>query len=162
LILYTNTSNQLCFYINSTSSASNNNVLSSSSLTTNTWYHVAAVYDNQKAYLFAKFSKQAYDEAPNFYSFESVKITVDNHTAFVLYNATDIVVVCRGTELSDIKDITTDAKVILVDSQTGTGKAHLGFETAAKAVWPHVLMLINNYHTTQRVWSSWQTQRGHT
>lgn len=107
---------------------------------------------NQKAYLFAKFSKQAYDEEPNFYGFESVKIAVDNHAAFVLYNATDIVVVCRGTEITDIKDITTDAKVILVESQTGTGKAHLGFETAAKAVWPHVLMLINNYHTTQRIW----------
>ncbi len=52
LILYTNTSNQLCFYINSTSSASNTNVTSSSTLTTNTWYHVAAVYNNQKAYLY--------------------------------------------------------------------------------------------------------------
>ena len=52
LILYTNSSNQICFYINSTASTSSTNMVSSSALTTNTWYHVAAVYDNQKAYLY--------------------------------------------------------------------------------------------------------------
>lgn len=108
---------------------------------------------NQKAYTFAKISKLAYEENPVFYGFESKKIAVDNHVAFVLYNDTDIVVVCRGTELNDIKDITTDAKMFLVPSQTGTGKGHHGFETAAAAVFPHIIMVCNQYRNNkQRVW----------
>ena len=108
---------------------------------------------NQKAYTFAKISKLAYEDTPVFYGFESKKIAVDNHVAFVLYNDNDIVIVCRGTELNDIKDITTDAKMSFVPSQTGTGKGHKGFENAAAAVFPHAVMICNkSRNNNQRVW----------
>jgi triacylglycerol lipase len=109
----------------------------------------------QKAYTFAKISKFAYDDNPKFFGFISKKIEVENHVAFVLYNKTDIVVVCRGTELDDIKDIITDAEAFLVDSLTGTGKGHFGFEKAVKSVWDKVYLVINsidNRLNTQRIW----------
>lgn len=114
--------------------------------------NISELTHGQKAYTLAKISKLVYDNDPKFSGFESTKISVDSNVAFVLYNKTDIIVACRGTELSDGKDLLTDAKAILVKSVTETGKGHLGFETAAKSVWDHILLVIDKVNTGQHIW----------
>ena len=118
--------------------------------------NISELTQTQKAYTFAKISKLAYEEKPNFFGFTSKKIEVENHTAFVLYNKTDIIVACRGTEITDIKDIITDAEAFLVDSLTGTGKGHFGFEKAVKSTWAQVAAIINNIvgraNDQHRIW----------
>lgn len=114
--------------------------------------NIIELLGKQKAYTFAKISKLAYEDTPKFYGFEHCKIAIDNHVVFVLFNKNDVVVVCRGTELTDINDIKTDAMVRLVPSATGTGNGHHGFEEAVKEVWPHVTVLLDRVITTQNVW----------
>jgi triacylglycerol lipase len=114
--------------------------------------NIVELFGKQKAYTFAKISKLAYEDNPSFYGFQSRKISIDNNVVFVLYNDTDIVVVSRGTELDDFRDVKADAMIRLVPSLTGTGYGHHGFETATKDVWEHVTMFLKQVTTNQNIW----------
>lgn len=114
--------------------------------------NIIELLGKQKAYVFAKMSKQAYEEQPSYSGFQSRKITVDGSVAFIMYNSTDIVVACRGTEMNDIRDIRTDANTLLVPSITGTGKGHKGFETAANDVWVHIKDFLKHIYSGQNIW----------
>lgn len=106
----------------------------------------------QKALLFAQFSNYAYDAKPKFNDYTFRKITKDNNVVFVLWDDNDIIIVARGTELTDIEDICTDASCVLVPSQTKTGMGHLGFETSAKELWPSIKKAIGPKLTTRKIW----------
>lgn len=106
----------------------------------------------QKAYTFAKISKQAYDDKPTYYGYQSRKITVDGSVVFILFNEHDIVIACRGTELNDIRDIKTDASTRLVPSVTGTGRGHNGFETAVGEVWVLIQSFLKHINSGQNIW----------
>lgn len=114
--------------------------------------NIVELLGKQKAYTFAKISKLVYEDNPSFYGFKSRKIAIDNHVVFILFNSTDVVVACRGTELDDFGDVKTDAMIALVPSITGTGKGHDGFETAAKKVWGSVYDSLNQLVSDQNVW----------
>lgn len=114
--------------------------------------NIIELFEKQKAYTFAKISKLAYEDNPSFYGFQSRKIAIDNNVVFVLFNDTDVVIACRGTELDDLGDVKTDAMIALVPSVTGTGKGHHGFETAVKDVWDVLRAFLKNTVTDQNVW----------
>jgi triacylglycerol lipase len=55
--------------------------------------------------------------------------------AYVLENETDIVIVCRGTEVKEWNDIKADLSIALVPSRTGIGRVHRGFRTYTDKIW---------------------------
>lgn len=55
--------------------------------------------------------------------------------AYVLENDTDIVIVCRGTEVKEWNDIKADLSIALTPSRTGIGRVHRGFRTYTDKIW---------------------------
>jgi triacylglycerol lipase len=55
--------------------------------------------------------------------------------AYVLENDTDIVIVCRGTEVMEWNDIKADLSIALTPSRTGIGRVHRGFRTYTDKIW---------------------------
>jgi triacylglycerol lipase len=66
-----------------------------------------------------------------------------------------IVVAFRGTEVSDIRDLVTDAKLLLVPAKPkGTGKVHRGFQKALDNLWPEIKRTLERIQSQQErpVW----------
>jgi triacylglycerol lipase len=95
----------------------------------------------EQAYLFARLSELAYNEpADNKVQFKhlgfvSEFIDVNGSQAYLLTNADDAIVVCRGTQPTEFKDIAADLDARLVSSSTGIGKVHRGFKTSVNNIW---------------------------
>ena len=85
----------------------------------------------EQAALFARCSEYAYlDEAEGKAKFKELgfKATFIDHDgsqAYWLVNDDDLVIVCRGTQPTEFKDIAADLKALPVKSSTGIGKTHL-------------------------------------
>jgi triacylglycerol lipase len=62
----------------------------------------------------------------------------DGSQAYVVEDANDIIVVCRGTEVKEWNDIKADLSISLVFSRTGIGKVHRGFRTYTDKIWEPV------------------------
>jgi triacylglycerol lipase len=99
----------------------------------------------EQSALFAKLSNQAYSapkEAKKLFKKHGfTNTTYHSHKGsdvYVIQNDTDIVVVCRGTEVKQWSDISADASIALYPSRSGTGKVHRGFRTYTDRVWSEV------------------------
>jgi len=112
----------------------------------------------EQAWLFAKFSELAYLEPRdgiNAYAdlgFDATFIDVDGSQAYWLKSDDDLVIVCRGTEPTEFKDIAADLAAIPVPSSTGIGKVHLGFKKSVDNIWPDLHELANDYGKTRTIW----------
>lgn len=96
----------------------------------------------QQSALFAKLSNIAYrtpDIANKLFTKHGLTETVfyshKGSNVYIAQNDTDVVVVCRGTEIKDWNDIRADVSMALYPSRTGVGKVHRGFRTYTDYVW---------------------------
>lgn len=112
----------------------------------------------EQAAFFARCSEYAYfDEAEGKkkfkeLGFKSTFIDNDGSQAYWLVNDEDLIIVCRGTQPTEFKDIAADLKALPVKSSTGIGKTHLGFKESVDDIWPALKELANKYGKTRTVW----------
>lgn len=62
---------------------------------------------------------------------------VEGAQAYWFQNKYDSVVVCRGTEASDWRDIKADVNALTALAET-VGKVHRGFKSEVDLIWPHI------------------------
>ena len=112
----------------------------------------------EQAAFFARCSEYAYlggrDGVNKFaeLGFDATFLDHDGSQAYWLVNDNDLVIVCRGTEPTEFKDIAADLKAIPVPSATGIGKVHAGFKESVDDIWPELYELANDYGKTRTVW----------
>jgi len=91
--------------------------------------------------LFARISNLVYKEPKEAKSifdtmgFTSTYYQSKGSNVFVLEDANDIIVACRGTEVKEWSDIQVDLTIDLVPSRTGIGQVHRGFRRYVDNVW---------------------------
>lgn len=94
--------------------------------------------------LFARLSATAYlnaEQATTIFTgmgFSSTFYATKGSQAYVVEDADDIVVVCRGTEVKEWSDIKADASIDLVDPLIGEGQVHRGFKWYTDLLWPDI------------------------
>ena len=112
----------------------------------------------EQAYLFARLAKLAYldpDQSEEPFAqlgFNAHFFDINGSQAYLLTNAHDLVVVCRGTEPTEFKDIAADLDARMVPSSTGIGKVHRGFKSSVDNIWPSLADKLRDYGKTRTVW----------
>lgn len=112
----------------------------------------------EQAWFFARCSELAYldpkEGVPAFaeLGFEATFIDVNGSQAYWLKNDDDLVIVCRGTEPTEFKDIASDLKAAPVASSQGIKYVHKGFKESVDNIWPDLHELANDYGKTRTVW----------
>jgi triacylglycerol lipase len=112
----------------------------------------------EQAALFARCSEYAYlpekEGVAKFkeLGFKATFIDNDGSQAYWLVNDDDLVIVCRGTQPTEFKDIAADLKAFPVPSSTGIGKLHAGFKESVDDIWSDVVDLAHDYGKTRTVW----------
>jgi triacylglycerol lipase len=61
----------------------------------------------------------------------------NNAQAYWFQSEHDSVVVCRGTEVSELDDLKADANAVAAVAET-VGKVHRGFKSEVDEIWPHI------------------------
>ena len=61
----------------------------------------------------------------------------NNAQAYWFQSEHDSVVVCRGTEVSELEDLKADANAVAAIAET-VGKVHRGFKSEVDEIWPHI------------------------
>jgi triacylglycerol lipase len=104
----------------------------------------------ERSLLFAELSKVSYYEPDHaeqilrdagvtqFEFFER-----DGAQAYHFENATDSVIVCRGTEPDDINDVKADVNALAVTAET-VGRVHRGFKSECDDLWPMIEEAMQN------------------
>jgi len=103
---------------------------------------------SEYAYLPEKEGKAKFKEL----GFKATFIDNDGSQAYWLVNDEDLVIVCRGTQPTEFKDIAADLKAIPVPSSTGIGHLHAGFKESVDDIWPTLYELAKDYGKTRTVW----------
>ena len=104
-----------------------------------------------KSLLFAKLSNIAYlnpDESNKPFldlGFNSTFFENNGSQAYCLTNDDDVVIVCRGTQPTEFKDIVADIRLKLVPSSSGNGKVHKGFKASVDNLWEPMTKLLRMY-----------------
>lgn len=112
----------------------------------------------EQAYLFARLSRLAYkdlDQVEEEFAqlgFNARFFNINGSQAYLLTNAHDLVVVCRGTQPSEFADIAADLDARMVPSSTGTGHVHAGFKRSVDNIWPELEGLLKEYGKTRTIW----------
>jgi len=110
-------------------------------------------FANQSA-LFARLSNLAYkipDEAEPLFHKMGYYTTYYEHrgsNVYILEDATDVIIVCRGTEAKEWADVQADLTIALVPSRAGKGKVHRGFRNYTDYVWDDVKKYMNGVQKT--------------
>lgn len=112
--------------------------------------------DKERVLLFAKLSRLSYNNNQDFkqFGYDSVCIDKNGSQAYFLFDKTDVIVVCRGTQPTHFEDIVADIKFALVPSSTGIGKVHAGFKQSVNNIWGDLGTLLLKYSTGRRVWTT--------
>jgi triacylglycerol lipase len=76
----------------------------------------------------------------------------DDSNVYVVEDATNIIVVCRGTEPNEWSDVSADLSINLVPSRGGVGKVHIGFRTYTDKVWPQVMWHVKGTREKKYLW----------
>lgn len=111
-----------------------------------------------QAYLFAKLSRIAYldpaqsEELFAQAGFTSTFFDYNGSQAYLLKNAFDLVVVCRGTQPTEFADIKADLDARWVPSSTGIGRVHHGFKASVDNLWPKIEASLVEYGKERTVW----------
>lgn len=112
----------------------------------------------EQAYLFARLSRLAYldlkdaEEPFAQLGFTAHFFDVNGSQAYLLKNALDLVVVCRGTQPTEFADIKSDLNALPVPSSTGIGKVHKGFKNSVDNIWPQLQDQLKEYGKTRTIW----------
>jgi triacylglycerol lipase len=113
----------------------------------------------EQSYCFALVSELAYltpaDSAIGFKKLGFVDVKFFDHDgsqSYVLSNDHDIVIVCRGTEPTEFKDIEADLKIRLVMSSSKNGLVHNGFNESVNDLWPEVTGYLTSIYRDQKIW----------
>lgn len=111
----------------------------------------------ERAWMFAYFSYIAYmiprDSINAFakFGFDATLIDIDGSQAYWLVSDTDLVIVCRGTELTELEDLTSSFDFRLISATPWPGKVHAGFVESIDDIWSTVENLVNKY-TNRKIW----------
>jgi len=107
--------------------------------------------------VFARMSNVAYKEpreARKIFESMGYKSTYyqsNGSNVFVLEDAYDIIIVCRGTEVKEWADVKADLTIDLVTSRSGYGCVHRGFRNYVDNVW----YIVRNHildNPTKKLW----------
>jgi triacylglycerol lipase len=91
--------------------------------------------------LFARMSNLSYREPKEankhfkHMGYKSTYLGNKGSDAFIVEDANDLIVVCRGTETRQWSDIKADLTIALVPSRSGVGKVHRGFHKYVDKLW---------------------------
>ena len=105
----------------------------------------------EQSLLFAKLSNIAYlqpeESTPKFkeLGFDNEFYSVKGSDAYCVFNNDDVVVVCRGTQPSQLADIAADLKIKLVPSSSGYGEVHHGFKQSVDNIWDKLSTKLKKY-----------------
>lgn len=108
----------------------------------------------ERAVLMARLSNLSYNNNYNFtpeFKFDSIFIDRHDSELYVLYDATDIIVVCRGTQFDQLADLLTVLDTNLVHSKYSTGRIHEGFKNSVDDVWVDLADILSRLNNRQ-VW----------
>lgn len=86
------------------------------------------------AYLTPKEARKVFDKM----GYTSTYYQSKGSNVYVLEDATDIIVACRGTEVKEWKDIQADLTIDLVPSRAGVGQVHRGFRRYTDNLWDNI------------------------
>lgn len=112
----------------------------------------------EQALLFARLSRVAYldlkdaEEPFAQLGFLAHFFNVNGSQAYLLKNAQDLIVVCRGTQPSEFADIAADLDARMVPSSTGIGHVHAGFKRSVDNIWPELEEQLKTFGKTRTVW----------
>jgi len=95
--------------------------------------------------LLAQFSNLAYNDNQQFPGYQSILIDRKGSQAYFLFNIDTIIIVCRGTQVTEWQDIVADIRFKLVPSSSGIGKVHKGFKASVDNVWDDIVKLFKKY-----------------
>lgn len=105
--------------------------------------------DKERSAFFAKLSLIAYEDpdtaVPQFghYGFTTKYLNKDSADVYVLTSKTDIIIVCRGTEVKQLKDLKTDLQAWPKRSSHSTkGYLHFGFGKYVNKLWTEISKII--------------------
>jgi triacylglycerol lipase len=99
----------------------------------------------EQSLLFARLSGIAYkaphDAGPLFLGlgFLSTFLNHKGSDCYIVENATDMVIVCRGTQPKQWADLSADLSIDRVRPLAGAGKVHVGFQHYINFLWPDVV-----------------------
>ena len=104
---------------------------------------------NERSLLFAKLASIAYSNAKDAKSqVKKLGFTTtefyerDGAQAFRFMNKNDLVIACRGTEPTELNDISADLKALPVMAET-VSRVHQGFKKEVDDIWPAITEDIN-------------------
>ena len=100
---------------------------------------------NKKSLLMAEFSNLAYTNHAKFAGYSSVFLNTKGTQAYFIWDDTDVVIICRGTEPKELSDIIADIQFDLVPSSAKIGLVHHGFKKSVDRVWDDLVDLLNTY-----------------
>ena len=112
----------------------------------------------EQAHLFAQLSRLAYKDLAEVeeefaqLGFVAHFFDINGSQAYLLKNAQDLVVVCRGTQPTEFADIAADLDARMVPSSTGIGHVHAGFKRSVDNIWPELEGLLKEYGKTRTIW----------
>jgi len=112
----------------------------------------------EQSYIFSLLAGNAYKDekeaTPIFkeHGFKNIKfVDVDSSQAYIIWNAKDLIICCRGTEPTEFKDIAADVRILLVKPATGQpGRVHKGFKVSVDRIWPGIINTLKLKN--QKVW----------
>lgn len=111
-----------------------------------------------QAHLFAKISELAYLDPPEgqarFAELGFLSEFIDHHgsQAYWLHNDTDLIIVCRGTEPTEFKDIAADLRITPVKSSQGISFVHAGFKDSVDNIWDQLSAKAVKYGKHRTIW----------
>jgi triacylglycerol lipase len=91
--------------------------------------------------LFARLSNLAYKspaEAEKIFrkmGYSTRYISNGGSDAYIVESDTDLIIVCRGTEVKQWSDVSADLSINLTKPLTGTGRVHIGFKHYTDKLW---------------------------
>lgn len=110
----------------------------------------------EQSALFAQLSSFGYKEPKDGtkvfqkMGFTTVFLSNQRAEAYILRNADDVVIVCRGTEPNQWSDISADLSLDRVKPLYGTGKVHVGFKSYADKLWGPISDAIRETKSTKK------------
>lgn len=110
----------------------------------------------QKSLLMATLSSIAYNDDHDFteLGYESVFLNHGGSQAYIVWDKDDLIIICRGTQPTELRDVAHDLEFALVPSRSGHGLVHHGFRTSVDLIWVNMLKMLQKYGSNRRVWAT--------
>lgn len=111
----------------------------------------------ERSWLFAYFSYIAYmmprDGINAFAKFglDATFVDYDGSQAYWMVNDTDLVIVCRGTELTSMDDLNASLDFRLISTASWPGYVHAGFAESVDDLWGEISHAISKY-PNRKIW----------